>query len=91
MAVPGLCCFAGFSLVAVGWGYSPVAVPGLLIVMASLVTEHALYHTWTSVVVIHGPSCSAACGIFLDQGSNPCLLHWQEDSLPLGHHGRPSI
>ena len=25
-----------------------------------------------SVVVAHGPSCSAACGIFPDQGSNPC-------------------
>ena len=33
-----------------------------------------------SVVVAHGPSCSAACGIFPDQGSNPCLLHWQADS-----------
>ena len=30
-----------------------------------------------SVVVAHGLSCSAACGIFLDQGSNPCPLHWQ--------------
>ena len=30
-----------------------------------------------------GLSCSMACGIFLDQGSNPCLLHWQADSLPL--------
>ena len=29
-------------------------------------------------------SCSAACGIFLDQESNLCLLHWQADSLPLG-------
>ena len=28
-----------------------------------------------SVVVAHGPSCSAACGIFPDQGSNPCALH----------------
>ena len=27
-----------------------------------------------SVVVAHGPSCSAACGIFPDQGSNPCPL-----------------
>ena len=26
-------------------------------------------------------------GIFLTQGSNPCLLHWQEDSLPLSHWG----
>ena len=33
-----------------------------------------------SVVVAHGPSCSAASGIFLDRGTNPCALHWQEDS-----------
>ena len=33
-----------------------------------------------SIVVAHGLSCSAACGIFPDQGSNPCPLHWQEDS-----------
>ena len=26
-------------------------------------------------------------GIFLTQGSNPCLLHWQADSLPLSHQG----
>ena len=32
---------------------------------------------------------SAACGIFPDQGSNPCLLHWQVDSLPLNHQGSP--
>ena len=32
-----------------------------------------------------GLSCSAARGIFLNQGCNPCLLHWQADSLPLGH------
>ena len=33
-----------------------------------------------SVVVAHGLSCSAACGTFPDQGSNPCPLHWQADS-----------
>ena len=33
-----------------------------------------------SVVVAHGLSCSAACGIFPDQGSNLCPLHWQADS-----------
>ena len=33
-----------------------------------------------SVVVAHGLSCSAACGILPDQGSNPCHLHWQADS-----------
>ena len=28
-------------------------------------------------------------GIFLT-GSNPCILHWQADSLPLNHLGSPS-
>ena len=42
-----------------------------------------------SIVVAHGPSCSAACGIFPDQGSNPCPLHWQADSQPLRHQGSP--
>ena len=42
-----------------------------------------------SVVVAHGPSCSAACGILPDQGSNPCPLHWQADSQPLRHQGSP--
>ena len=41
------------------------------------------------VVVAHGPSCSAACGIFPDQGSNPCPLHWQADSQPLCNQGSP--
>ena len=30
-------------------------------------------------------------GIFPTQGSNPCLLHWQTDSLPLSQQGSPSI
>ena len=42
-----------------------------------------------SVIVAHRPSCSAACGIFPDQGSNPCPLHWQADSQPLHHQGSP--
>ena len=33
-----------------------------------------------SVVVVHGLSCSLACGIFPNQGSNPCSLRWQADS-----------
>ena len=40
-----------------------------------------------SVVGAHRLSCSAARGVFPDQGSNPCLLHWQADSLPLDHQG----
>ena len=33
-----------------------------------------------SVVVAQRLRCSTACGIFLDQGSNPCPLNWQADS-----------
>ena len=42
-----------------------------------------------SIVGAHGLSCSGACGIFPYQGSNPCLLYWQADSLPLSHQGSP--
>ena len=42
-----------------------------------------------SVVVAHRLSCSAACRIFPDQGSNPCPLHRQADSQPLHHQGSP--
>ncbi|XP_061036078.1 Bardet-Biedl syndrome 4 protein isoform X2 [Eubalaena glacialis] len=42
-----------------------------------------------SVVVAHGLSCSMACGIFPDQGLNPCPLHRQADSQPLRHQGSP--
>ena len=36
-----------------------------------------------------GLSCSKARGILPDQGSYPCLLHRQRDSLPLSHQGSP--
>ena len=42
-----------------------------------------------SVVVAHRLSCPTACGIFPDQGLNPCPLHWQADSQPLCHQGSP--
>ena len=44
-----------------------------------------------SVIVAHGPICSVACGIFPDQGSNLCPLHWQADSQPLRHQGSPHL
>ena len=34
-------------------------------------------------------TCSQVCGIFLDQGLNLYLLHWQADSSPLRHQGSP--
>ena len=44
-----------------------------------------------SVVVAHGLSCCEACWIFLDQGSNPCLLYQLPDSQPQNHQGSPSM
>ena len=43
-----------------------------------------------SVVVAYGLSRSVACGIFPDQGSNLCPVHWQADSYALHHQGSPS-
>ena len=42
-----------------------------------------------SMAVARELSCSSVGGIFQDQGSNMCLLHWQVGSLPLGHLGSP--
>ena len=77
-------------------GYSLVVVFGLLIVVASLTEElrlqaHRLQQLrrMGSVVAAHGVSCSTACDIFLDQGLNPCPLHWQADCYPLRHQGSP--
>ena len=63
--------------------YSLVAVHKVLIAVASLV---GFRHTG-SVAVAH--SLSTACGIFPDQGSKPCLLHWLVDSSPLSHQESP--
>ena len=48
-------------------------------------SRHAGFRT----CVLHGLSCSAACGIFLDQGSNLCPLQWQADSYLLHYEGSP--
>ena len=45
LAVLGLCCCSGYSL---------VAVCRFLIAVASLVVEHGLWSVWASVVVAHG-------------------------------------
>ena len=80
-----------------------VAAHELLFVLVSFVVEHRLWGMWASVVavprlkstgsivVVHGLSCSAAYGIFVDQGLNLYLLHWQVDSLLLSHQGSPLI
>ena len=67
-----------------------IAVRGPLTIAASLVAEHRPRRAG-SVIVAHGPSCSAACGILPDQGSNPCPLLRQADSQPLRHQGSPKM
>ena len=82
-------CARAFSPVAESGGHSLSQCAGL-----SLSRPLSLRSTGSrragSVVVAHRPSCSAACGIFPDQGSNPCPLHWQADSQPLRHQGSPT-
>ena len=83
----------GFSLVVGSWGYSLVAIHGLIAV-ASLVVEEALgtrasvvvalgLQSTGPVVVVHRFCCSEARGIFPDRAWNLCPLHWQADSYPL--------
>ena len=80
----------GLSLVVASGGHSSSRCAGL-----SLSRPLLLWSTGSrrpgSVVVAHGLSCSTACGIFPDQGTNPCPLHWQADSQPLCHQGSPII
>ena len=70
------------SLVMASRGYSPVAVPWLLIAVASLVTQYGLQSAWAgSAVVAHGLNCPLAYEILVPKpGSSPCPLHWQVDS-----------
>ena len=56
--------------------------------VVSVVAAHGLWRLG-SVVVVHGLSCSTACGIFPDQGSNPCPLHQQRHFYPLCHQCSP--
>ena len=93
----GSCCVS-FSLDAVMiGGCSPVAVCGLLIMVASLVAvqglqaqqcgsqalEHRRSNCGARALLLHG------IGDLLDQGLNPCLLPWRADCLPLSHQGNP--
>ena len=101
MAVLGLCCCAGFSLVVASGDSSLDAGPGPLIVGASRYKAWVLGHRlrscgmWVSScgsrALEHrrNSSRSVARGIFPDQGLNLCLLHWPADSSPLSHQGSP--
>ena len=83
LAALGLCCcMQAFSSCSSG-GCSLFRCMGFSMQWLFLLQHEAF------VVVMHRLSCSAACGIFLDQGLNPCLLHFQRDSYPLDQQGSP--
>ena len=73
------------------WGPLFITVCGPLTIAAFFLLRSTGSRRAGSVVVAHGPSCFTACGIFPDQGSKPCPLHWQADSQPLRHQGSPKI
>ena len=78
----------GLSLVVASGGHSSSWCTGLSL-SRPLLLQSTGSRCAGSVVVAHGSSRSVACGIFPDQGSNPCPLHWQADSQPLRHQGSP--
>lgn len=60
-------------------GYLFIAVPGVLTVVVSIIVHHRLQSSG-SALVVQGLSCPVSYEVFPGQGSNSCLLYWQEDS-----------
>ena len=77
------------SLVAASGGYSSLQCAGFSLWWLLLLRSTGSKHTG-SAVVAHGLSCSTACGIFLDQGANPCPLHWSRFSTT-APPGKPKV
>ena len=91
LAVLGLCfCVRAFSSCGKRGGHSSSRCAGLSLSRPLLLRSTGSRRTG-SVIVAHVPSCSAACGIFPDQGSNPRPLNWQADSQPLPHQGSSKL
>ena len=78
----------GLSVVAASGGHPSSRCAGLSLSRPLLLRSTGSRRAG-SAAVAHGLCCSAACGIFPDQGSNPCPLHWQADSQWLHHQGSP--
>ena len=84
LAVLGLHCCVGFLFSSASRGGSSGQWAGFSFQWLLLLLNTG------SVVVADGLSCSKASGIFLDQGLNPCLLHWHAEFLLLNHQGSPA-
>ena len=89
-AVLGLHCCTIFSPPATRGGYLELPCVDFS-VQWLLWLQSTGSRTRASAVVAPGLGCSKACGIFPDQGSNLCFLHWQVDSLPLSHQESPPL
>ena len=100
LAALGLRCCMGLSIVAASGGYSSLRCIGFslqwFLFLRSMGSRHAGFHScgwWalehSSVVVAHRLSCSVACGIFLDQGSNPVSPALAGRSLTTVPPGKP--
>ena len=74
----------GLSLVVASGGYSLLRCAGFplwwLLLLRSTGSRPAGFSSCGSWALERRLSCSMACGIFPDQGLNPCPLHWQADS-----------
>ena len=91
----GFHCCKDVSLVIVGGSSAPASYRGGFSCFGvwaaggagfsgSLALGHRLDSFCTGAQLPHGM-------ILPDQGSNPCLLNWQADSLPLSHQGSPGL
>ena len=91
MAVLVFVAVHGLFLVVASGGYSLLWCTGFSLCWLLFVVEHGLEVCGLSSCGLQalerrlsscgaGLSCSTACGIFPDQGSNPYPLHWQADS-----------
>ena len=80
----------GLSLVVASGGHSSSRCAGLSLSRPLLLRSIGSRRAG-SVIVAHRPSRSVSCGIFPDQGSNPCPLHWRADSQPLRQQGSPTL
>ena len=81
LAIVSLFCSSQAFSIYSKWG--PLFPVVVWLSLRWLLLLHRLSGVRASGVVGHGLSCSSACGIFPDQGLNPCPLHWQADSYSL--------
>ena len=91
LAALGLLCYVRVFSSCGEWGLRFAMVRGFSPPWSMDSGVHGLQYLCQegSAVVLHGLSCFAAGGIFLDQGPNLCPLPWQVDSQPFLLPGKP--